>query len=64
MAHSERNIVELTDDQLDAAVGGHHPHTFEIKDFSFGVSNPTTVGSTGGTGEGKIDFSGFDIKGK
>lgn len=28
---------------------------FEIKDFSFGVENPTTIGSaTGGAGAGKI----------
>ena len=31
---------------------------FEIKDFSFGVENPTTIGSaTGGTGTGKIEFN-------
>lgn len=30
---------------------------FEIKDFSFGVENPTTIGSaTGGAGAGKIKF--------
>src|SRR5437879_6111259 len=36
---------------------------FEIKDFSFGVENPTTIGSaTGGAGAGKIKFSEFTIK--
>ena len=36
---------------------------FEIKDFSFGVENPTTVGSaTGGAGAGKIKFNEFTIK--
>jgi type VI secretion system secreted protein Hcp len=35
---------------------------FEIKDFSFGVENPTTIGSaTGGAGAGKIKFNEFTI---
>jgi type VI secretion system Hcp family effector len=39
-----------------------HP-AFEIKDFSFGVENPTTIGSsTGGAGAGKIKFNEFTIK--
>ncbi len=43
---------------LAAAVGA-----FEIKDFSFGVENPTTIGSaTGGAGAGKIKFNEFTIK--
>ena len=30
---------------------------FEIKDFSFGIENPTTIGNaTGGAGAGKITF--------
>jgi len=38
-------------------------HAFEIKDFSFGVENPTTIGSaTGGAGSGKIKFNEFTIK--
>jgi hypothetical protein len=36
---------------------------FEIKDFSFGVENPTTIGSaTGGAGTGKARFNEFTIK--
>lgn len=36
---------------------------FEIKDFSFGVENATTIGSaTGGAGAGKIKFNEFTIK--
>lgn len=36
---------------------------FEIKDFSFGVENPTTIGAaTGGAGAGKIKFNEFTIK--
>jgi type VI protein secretion system component Hcp len=36
---------------------------FEIKDFSFGVENPTTINSaTGGAGVGKIKFNEFTIK--
>lgn len=35
---------------------------FEIKDFSFGVENPTTIGSaTGGAGSGKATFHEFHI---
>lgn len=36
---------------------------FEIKDFSFGIENPTTGGSaTGGFGAGKVKFNEFTIK--
>jgi type VI secretion system secreted protein Hcp len=36
---------------------------FEIKDFSFDVENPHTIGSaTGGAGSGKIKFNEFTIK--
>ena len=36
---------------------------FEIKDFSFGVENPTTIGSaTGGAGAGKIKLNELTIK--
>lgn len=39
-----------------------HKDEFEIKDFSFGVENPTTIGSaTGGAGAGKIKFNEFTI---
>ena len=42
------------------AVG--HEGAFEIKDFSFGVENPTTIGSaTGGAGVGKAQFHEFKI---
>ena len=42
---------------------GSVPEAFEIKDFSFGVENPTTIGSaTGGAGTGKIKFNEFTIK--
>ncbi len=35
---------------------------FEIKDFSFGVENPSTIGSaTGGAGAGKVKFNEFTI---
>jgi type VI secretion system secreted protein Hcp len=38
-------------------------NAFEIKDFQFGVENPTTIGSaTGGAGAGKIKFNEFTIK--
>jgi type VI secretion system secreted protein Hcp len=50
------------------AVSGHQQagqpahQAFEIKDFSFGVENPTTIGSaTGGAGAGKVRFNEFTI---
>ena len=40
-----------------------HPGAFEIKDFSFGAENPTTIGSaTGVAGAGKVKFNEFTIK--
>jgi type VI secretion system secreted protein Hcp len=43
--------------------GGATNGAFEIKDFTFGVENPTTIGSaTGGAGAGKIKFNEFTIK--
>src|SRR2546428_4664293 len=40
-----------------------HKGAFEIKDFSFGVENPTTIGSaTSGAGAGKAKFNEFTIK--
>lgn len=41
---------------------GGSNNAFEIKDFSFGVENPTTIGSaTGGAGGGKASFHEFTI---
>lgn len=38
------------------------PCAFEIKDWSFSVENPTTIGSaTGGAGAGKVKFNEFTI---
>src|SRR5262249_42124561 len=48
---------------LDATYSKTDNPSFEIKDFSFGVENPTTIGSsTGGAGAGKIKFNEFQIK--
>jgi len=50
--HSEVPTSSVTVQQTSSA--------FEIKDFSFGVENPTTIGSaTGGAGAGKIKFNEF-----
>lgn len=50
----------LTFDGITGSNG--NPCVFEIKDFSFGVENPTTIGSaTGGAGAGKIKFNEFTI---
>src|SRR6266851_1131438 len=48
---------------LDQTYSKTDGKSFEIKDFSFGVENPTTIGSaTGGAGAGKIKFNEFTIK--
>jgi hypothetical protein len=51
---------ELSEAQAKAVKGGQG--AFEIKDFSFGVENPTTIGSaTSGAGAGKAKFNEFEI---
>jgi len=53
--------VFLTVDGMNGPNGS--PCAFEIKNFSFSVENPTTIGSaTGGAGAGKIKFNDFTIK--
>jgi type VI secretion system secreted protein Hcp len=56
--------LTFVDSQGNALPGGDGPGgSFEIQDFSFGVENPTTIGSaTGGAGAGKIKFNEFTIK--
>ncbi len=40
-----------------------HKSELEIKEFSFGVENPTTIGSmSGGAGAGKAKFNEFTVK--
>jgi type VI secretion system secreted protein Hcp len=51
----------LTVDGITGPVG--KPCKFEIEDWSFGVENPTTMGSaTNGVGAGKAKFNEFTIK--
>jgi type VI secretion system Hcp family effector len=51
----------LTIDGINGPNGS--PCAFEIKDFSFGVESPTTIGSgTGGAGSGKVQFDEFTIQ--
>jgi type VI secretion system secreted protein Hcp len=48
---------------FESVTPGSGPAAFEIKDFSFGIENPTTIGSaTGGAGAGKVTFNEFTIK--
>src|SRR5437588_8137417 len=55
--------VVIPGDGQDTSTYAHAKDAFEIKDFSFGVENPTTIGSaTGGAGAGKIKFNEFTIK--
>src|SRR2546423_9122241 len=59
---SEAPTAAITGTSQDAVFKGSQGW-FEIKDFSFGVENPTTIGSaTGGAGAGKIKFNEFTIK--
>ena len=60
-AFADRGGVEPDDVEVEG-YGGNSGRSFEIKDFSFGVENPTTIGSaTGGAGAGKIKFDEFQI---
>ena len=45
-----------------ATVGAVVPQAFEIKDFSFGVENPTTIGTATGGVTGRVKFNEFSIK--
>jgi len=56
-------MMPVKGETLDEFYSKVDPPAFEIKDFSFGVENPTTIGSaTGGAGAGKIKFNEFTIK--
>jgi type VI protein secretion system component Hcp len=56
-------MQEVRGETKDDVYLGNKSAAFEIKDFSFGVENPTTIGSaTGGAGAGKIKFNEFTIK--
>jgi hypothetical protein len=55
--------VKSTSSRKAGSVTGGKGGAFEIKDWSFGVENPTTIGSaTGGAGAGKIKFGEINIK--
>jgi len=56
----------LMSKQAKGVKGGKGPKgVFEIKDWSFGVANPMTIGSGGGTGEGSApSVSEIITKGK
>lgn len=61
MASAPSMAQNLTPQNLTMMFGSGTP-AFEIKDFSFDVENPTTVGSAGnGAGAGKINFNEFHI---
>ena len=48
---------------FESATVGATPVAFAIRDFSFGVESPTTIGSaTTGAGTGKIKFNEFTIR--
>lgn len=47
-------ITDLSQSDVNPADAENIKGGFEVKDFSFGVENPTTIGSaTGGAGAGK-----------
>jgi type VI secretion system secreted protein Hcp len=57
---SARSGPSLTIDGINATNG--KPCVFEIQSFSFGVGNPTTIGSgTGGADSGKASFHDISI---
>ena len=63
-ARAARDLQDLTPDIQDPAelseAAAEAVRGGEIKDFSFGIENPTTIGSaTGGAGAGKIKFNEF-----
>jgi len=52
-----------TSRQAGRVKGGKPGGTIELHDFSFGVENPTNIGSgAGGSGAGKISFGELNIK--
>jgi type VI protein secretion system component Hcp len=59
--HFEKSAASMADvngASTDPSFKGY----FELKEFSFGVENKTTIGSaTGGAGAGKIQFGEFTI---
>ncbi len=68
LTDAERAILQLVAaraflHETDREVEGF-ASPFEINDFSFGVENPTTIGSAaGGAGAGKVKFSEFTFGG-
>jgi type VI secretion system Hcp family effector len=47
--------------KIDGITGESHNGYIEISSFSFGASNPTSVGSGTGSGAGKVSLSDFSI---
>jgi type VI secretion system secreted protein Hcp len=61
--HPSAGVARFTGENPGNTGAGPSNSAFEIKDFSFGVENPTTIGSaTGGAGAGKVKFHEFVIK--
>src|SRR5262245_58688834 len=58
----EDRLVPSTSPSAANCDGVVQPKVVEIKDFSFGVENPTIGSATGGAGAGKIKFNEFTIK--
>jgi len=51
--------IEIKGETLDT----EHKFALEVKEFSFGLENPTTIGSmSGGAGAGKAKFNEFNVK--
>ncbi len=54
--------VEVKGETKDAKYGKDDYGAFEVYSFSFGASNPVTIGSaTSGAGAGKVSISSFNI---
>jgi type VI secretion system secreted protein Hcp len=60
---SDTGMLPVKGETKDDVYSKKDNPSFEIKDFSFGAENPTTIGSaTGGAGAGKVKFNEFTIK--
>lgn len=53
-------FLELEGVKGESVRKGHEGH-IELMSFSFGANNPTTIGSGGGGGAGKVSLSPFSV---
>jgi hypothetical protein len=62
---AKKQMKDLSAGKKAKGIKGGGGGAFEIKDFSFGVENPTTIGGTGAAGAGgagKVTVNEIKIK--